>query len=270
MHIRLRWSGSGGLALFGSIGLILGCKAETEGFGDANADDYGAAGDDADDNSGDNGDADAASSCLLPNFGPEVHIELRGLVDPCSEPTFSAQVISVLGGAYSLRACACDSPQCEGEDLVLDIDLPTADWLPKLEIGGCYQFQLFTEATVAGVCQQNRVDIFPGEGGPLWYSTGSAKHKLEANGLTLTPVANNACANECGEWQLREALVDIETVDTDAAAVLGWGQASLIGKYQVMHWHSYAGFAYFRPAECALMSPSGPRERTAWTARHKH
>lgn len=258
------------------IGPILGCNPDTYGLGDVDAeigqadgfeadigdDSMGAdAGDENDngDGDGDNGgsdggDGEGAASCLDP-LGPPLRIELDGLSEDCDDVEFSAMVTKSDAGAYSLTTCDCNDLACAGDELLLTVDLPKLEWLPKLELDGCYQFHVFAEQAGAELCRRNRLDIFTKDHEVIWYSTGSAREDLQHNGFDLNPVFHSTCVDQCGEWDLRDVTFTVK----EGGMTLAQGHSDAIGFYEVMNWHSYRA-----PLGCK----SPVTETTAWTARY--
>ncbi|MFO7566643.1 MAG: hypothetical protein R6X02_28630 [Enhygromyxa sp.] len=229
----------------------------TDEFGDEDATEFGD--EDPSEGEGDPGDGDGEpmQTCMDPPAHVGVEIKLHGEslpVEDCDEPKFSGRITDAEGGKYSLSACACEDPECDGEQLELDITLPNPEWLPQLDPGTCYFFHLYTEELEPGVCRRNRVDISIDDHEAPWYSAGSASEDLSHNGLTIAPIVADACTDACGEWQVR----DITFVAQDNEQTLAWGEDAWVGAYKVVNWQSYA-----TPSGCGTPGV----DVTSWTAK---
>jgi hypothetical protein len=271
-----------------TVALLLGCTPATFGFGDADedvfaTDDAGAelggegggpttgddpggdgdAGDgdpgDGPDGDGDSGDGEVGEDCVDHQVPPPVAIELTGAGIPahdCQNPEFAAWVLAAEPGEYLLDHCPCNVPECGGVESQLSITQPDPDWLPSLEVGGCYYFYLYAEAIEPGVCRRSRLDIRVLPAAPLWYSTGAAAETLDVNGFTLEPVFAESCHDGCGAWEIRD--VTFET--NGASATLGQAESAMLGDdYQIVNWGSYRA----ESGECEGMQST---DVTAWTA----
>jgi hypothetical protein len=126
--------------------------------------------------------------------------------------------------------------------------------MPKLEKGSCHNFRVYTEEIEPGVCRRNRLDIAATELETPWYSVGSASEDLDHEGLVITPVDRDACADACGEWQSRDVMFSAK----EGEQTLTWGQVAPLGNFEVINWRSYV-----TPDGCGGSSA----DVTSWTAR---
>ncbi len=271
MHSLSAWTfpGVAGFALAASS---IACSPSTNGYGgddiaydgeseesDGGLDDEPSGGAEADTNANpmDDGDGEAEQQCEDPQVDDPVEIQLLSNdleQGDCSEPSFRGRVAVADVGTYGLFACNCEEdPQCEGEKFELTLALPDPEWLPKLEVGSCEYFHIYSEEIEGGVCRRNRVDVSKTKLDTPWYSVGSASEDLDHNGLVVTPVESDACADECGEWQLRDVIFTAK----DTEQTLSWGQVAPVGTFEIVNWRSYV-----TPSGCGAPSV----DVTAWTA----
>ena len=255
-----------------------GESGETDGDGDGDGDTTGDGDGDGDgDTTGDgdatgDGDGDATGDgdgdpVVCAEVDDTVSIEAYG---PDYNPTtciggglvFDFTLSDSANNVFEFVECPCEDPECGGAMHTYTFDMPDpVGWLPGFDGEDCGTIALYTELVGDDECEQTRVDIMFGTDAQPSYSIGNARTALDKNGLAISPVNPEPCAESCADWELRDLMFEI----AGESGVVPFAMEGSFpdgegGEYTAVNWHAYQ----ILPKECAPNQQIV--ERSAWTA----